>query len=336
MKAMLLHYHDSIENSPLVMEDIPAPAPAADEVLIKISACGICRTDLDIIEGRVAPASLPIIPGHQIVGTVIDKGSAVDSLNISDRVGITWLYSSCRTCRLCRSGRENLCPDARWTGKDVPGGFAQYITIPHFYAYPIPDVYDDVSAAPLLCAGVIGYRTLRLAALTPEDTVGIFGFGASAHIVIQLIKHLLPDVPVFVFTRSSSHKKLALTLGADWAGSPSDTPPKPITCALDFTPVGQTIKSALNRLAPAGRVVINAIAKSTPIPSLDYASELWLERSITSVANVTRADAVEFLPIAAQIPIKPHTQTFDLSDANYALQLLNQSKISGAAVLTVS
>ena len=325
-----------IEEKPLELVDMPIPTPTENQILAKVSVCGLCHTDLDEIEGRLPPSKLPIVPGHQVVATVADKGRAVSKFKVGDRVGITWLYSSCGSCSFCRSGNENLCDKAEWTGKDADGGYAEYMVIGQDFAYPLPAEFSDSCAAPLLCAGVIGYRTVKLAEITDGQTVGLFGFGASAHIVIQIIKYKYPNSSVFVFTRSREHRQLAQKLGADWTGSPQQQPPAKLHRALDFTPVGESVRSALAVLDKGGRLVINAIRKQTLVPTLDYAEHLWLEKEIKSVANVTRQDAEQFLPLAAQIPIIPQVEEFELSRANEALILLKHSKLRAAAVLRVS
>ncbi len=333
MRAILLPRIAPIEEAPLVERDLPTPVPQYDEILVKVRVCGLCHTDLDEIEGRLAPSLLPIVLGHQVVGTVVEKGPDVTRHEIGARVGITWLYSSCGQCRFCRTGRENLCGDARWTGKDAHGGYAEYMVIGQDFAHPIPPAFSDLQAAPLLCAGVIGYRALRLAQVSDGQTVGLFGFGASAHIVIQLIRHQFPKSDVFVFTRGDEHRKLAQKLGAAWTGSSDQTPPARIDRAIDFTPVGEAVRSALDVLNPGGRLVINAIRKITPIPELDYERYLWDEKELKSVANVTRADAAEFLPLAAQIPLRPTVESVAPEDVNQALLRLKHGRIEAAAAL---
>jgi len=335
MKAMVLNKTSAIEEKPLEPADLLIPTPSDNQILVKVSVCGACHTDLDEIEGRLKPTKLPIVLGHQVVGTVADKGKAVTKFNIADRVGITWLYSACGTCNFCQTGSENLCDQARWTGKDVNGGYAEYMVISEGFAYLLPEKFSDSEAAPLLCAGVIGYRTLRLAEIADGQTIGLFGFGASAHIVIQIIKYKFPNSPVFIFTKTAEHAKLAESLGAAWTGRSGDQPPAKLNKALDFTPVGECVRDALAVLDRGGRLVINAIRKETPVPQLDYARYLWLEKEIKSVANVTRADAEEFLPLAAQIPIIPTIEEFELAKANEVLIRLKHSKLRAAAVLKV-
>jgi propanol-preferring alcohol dehydrogenase len=335
MKAVVLTKHAQIEDKPLEVTDMPTPEFADNQILVKVSVCGVCHTDLDIAEGRLKPRKLPIIPGHQIVGTVAGKGKKAARFKTGDRVGITWLYSSCGKCDFCKANNENLCDNAKWTGKDVNGGYAEYIVIGEDFAHRIPENFSDSQAAPLLCAGVIGYRALRLADIADGQKIGLFGFGASAHIAIQIIKHKFPNSPVFVFTKTDKHRQLAEKLGADWTGNSGDKPLAKLNKILDFTPVGECIRDALSVLEKGGRLVINAIRKETPIPELDYAEYLWLEKEIKSVANVTRRDAEEFLPLAAQIPIVPTVEEFKLEQANEALILMKQSKLRAAAVLRI-
>ncbi|MBA7601289.1 putative alcohol dehydrogenase AdhA [subsurface metagenome] len=335
MKAVVLNKTSPIEGKPLELIDLPRPTVADDQILVKVSVCGACHTDLDEVEGRLKPTKLPIVPGHQIVGAVADKGKAVTKFKTGDRVGITWLYSACGKCNFCQRGNENLCGEARWTGKDVDGGYAEYMVISEDFAYPLPKSFSDSEAAPLLCAGVIGYRTLRLAEVTDGEIIGLYGFGACAHIVIQIIKYKFPNSPVFVFTKTAEHAKLAESLGAAWTGRSGDQPPAKLNKAMDFTPVGECVRDALAVLDRGGRLVINAIRKETAVPALDYAEYLWLEREIKSVANVTRQDAKEFLPLAAQIPIVPTIEEFTLAQANEVLIKLKHSKLRAAAVLRV-
>jgi propanol-preferring alcohol dehydrogenase len=332
---MILNKHAPIEEKPLELVDLPKPTVKDKQILIKISVCGACHTDLDEAEGRLRPTKSSIIPGHQAVGNVADKGKDVTKFNIGDRVGITWLYSSCGKCDFCQAGNENLCSLAKWTGKDANGGYAEFTVIGEDFAYPIPEDFSDAQAAPLLCAGVIGYRTLRLADITDGQKIGLFGFGASAHIVIQIIKHKFPNSPVYVFTKTAQHAELAKTLGAVWTGRSSDQPPDKLNKIMDFTPVGQCVRDALGVLEKGGRLIINAIRKETPVPPLEYAKYLWLEKEIKSVANVTRQDAEEFLPLAARIPITPTIEQFPLSQANEVLCSIKNSRLRAAAVLKI-
>ena len=335
MKAMVLTKIALAERKTLELVDLPKPRPKNNEILVKISVCGVCHTDLDEVEGRLTPPKLPVALGHQIAGTVADKGKNVRRFDIDDRVGIGWLYSSCGVCDFCRAGDENLCEAAKWTGKDVNGGYAQYMVIREDFAYPIPGGFSDVQAAPLLCAGVIGYRALRLVEMTNGETIGLFGFGAPAHIAIQVIRHRYPDSEVFVFTNSKEHRQLAQKLGAVWTGSAGDEVPAKINRAIDFMPVGEAAVDALRVLEKGGRLVINAIRKTTPLPELDYTEYLWDGREIKSTANITRQDANEFLHLAAQIPIIPEVQEFELVQANEVLLMLKEAKLRAAAVLRI-
>lgn len=334
MKAQVLSDTGPVESRRLSLVERPAPSPSSGEILVRVSACGVCHTELDEIEGRLVPR-LPVVPGHQIVGRVERLGPGATRFRAGDRVGIAWINWACGRCEACRAGAENLCPAARWTGKDVDGGYAEYAVAPEAFAYPIPDRFTDAEAAPLLCAGVIGYRALRLSNLADGQTLALYGFGASAHIVIQVVRHRYPRSQVVVFTRSEEHRDLARRLGAHWTGSAADAPPGPIDRAIDFTPIGSTIRDALARLAPGGRLIVNAIRKRDPVPELDYAAHLWHEKEVKSTANVTRQDAEEFLPLAADIPIVPEVRTFRLEEANDALVLLKQGQIQATAVLTL-
>ncbi len=341
MKAMVLTHTGPITGRPLERQDVPVPEPQAGEVRVKIAVCGVCHTDLDEAEGRLA-ARLPVIPGHQIVGYVDALGPGGKRLRRGDRVGIAWIYSADGTCEFCRAGYENLCVQFRGTGCDADGGYAEYVVAPQDSVYPIPQPFTDVEAAPLLCAGVIGYRALRLTKLKDGQNLGLFGFGASAHILIQVVKHRFRQSRVFVFTRpgQTGHQEMARRLGADWTGATGDDPPAPLHAAIDFTPTWEPIVEALRVLAPAGRLVINAIRKEErdkdALLRLDYAKHLWCEKEIKSTANVTRQDAREFLPLAAAIPIRPQVQEFPLEQANEALLLVKQGKTQGAAVLRIS
>jgi len=332
MKAMLLKEISPIENEPLRMEELPHPVPGPKQILVRISACGICHTELDEIEGRLPPR-LPIVPGHQIVGKVEGVGSGATKFTLGDRVGIAWIHSACGKCHFCEEGNENLCLEFRGTGCHAHGGYAQYTVVSEDFAYSIPERFSDVQATPLLCAGAIGYRDLTLTGVKKGQTLGLFGFGASAHIVVQLARYW--GCNVFAFTRSEEHRNLAKKLGASWAGRPEDDPPRKLHCAIDFTPVGETVPQALKVLEKGGRLVLAVIRKRNPIPPLNYAELLWDEREIKSVANVTRKDAREFLTLAAEIPIIPEVQEFKLREANQALLLLKQGKIQGAGVLRI-
>jgi len=338
MKAMVLKKNSLVEEKPLELIDLPTPVPGSKQILVKISTCGVCHTELDEIEGRISPIKFPIVLGHEIVGRVERLGPGSTKFKEGDRVGIAWINWACGKCSFCLKGEENLCDKAKWTGKDTDGGYAQYTVVSEDFAYPIPERFTDQEAAPLLCAGTIGYRALRLSRIEDSQVLGLYGFGASAHIVIQITKYRYPHGRVFVFTRpgQKEHQDLARKLGADWIGATGDTPPLKLNCAIDFTPVGVPVREALRNLEKGGRLVINAIRKETSIPELDYARHLWYEKEIKSVANVTRKDSQEFLPLAAKIPIVPEVQEFKLEEVNEALILLKKGKIRGAAVLKIS
>ncbi len=324
-----------LKTEPLEMVELPVPIPDSKQILIKVSACGICHTELDEIEGRLVPPRFPIVLGHEVVGTVEALGSEVSQFKAGDRVGIAWINSSCGQCKFCKRGDENLCDAFHATGLHAHGGYAQYTVVSEDFAYPIPEGFSDSQAAPLLCAGVIGYRALRLSGIKNGQILGLFGFGASAHIAIQVAKHW--NCKVFVFTRKEQkdHQELAKKLGADWLGATGDTPPEKLDCAIDFTPVGEPVREALRIIEKGGRVVVNAIRKINPIPELEYTKYVWYEKELKSVANVARRDALEFLPLAAEIGIIPEVQTFDLGQANEALVILKEGKMQGAGVLKI-
>jgi len=330
LKAQVLKEIAPVENRPLQLVDLPVPSPAPGEILVKVTACGVCHTELDEIEDRLQP-KLPVILGHEIVGRVAGLGSVVTKFRIGDRVGIAWIHSACGRCRFCREGTENLCPEFAGTGCDAAGGYAEYTTVSEDFAYPIPDRFTDSQAAPLLCAGAIGFRNLRLSGIKSGQTLGLFGFGASAHIVLQVARYW--GCPVYVFTRSEEYRRLARELGAVWTGGAEDESPEKLNFAIDFTPVGETVPNALRVLDKGGRLVMAVIRKRNPIPPLDYARLLWHEKEIKSVANITRKDARDFLALAAEIPVIPEVQEFKLEEANDALVQLKQGKIRGAAVL---
>jgi propanol-preferring alcohol dehydrogenase len=338
MKAMVLEKISPVEEKPLKLVELPQPVPGKGQILVRVSACGVCHTELDEIEGRVTPSRFPMILGHEIVGRVEGLGLGVVKFKKEDRVGIAWINWACGRCPFCLKGEENLCETAKWTGQDAAGGYAQYTVVSEDFAYSIPEKFTDVKAAPLLCAGVIGYRALRLSGMENGKVLGLYGFGASAHIVIQVVKYKYPGGKVFVFTRPNQkeHQDLARKLGADWVKATEDTPPEKLDCAIDFTPVGEPVRQALRNLQKGGRLVINAIRKTTPIPELDYTEHVWYEKEMKSVANVTRRDAQEFLPLAAEIPIVPETREFKLEEANEALIMLKQGKMHGAGVLKMT
>lgn len=341
MKAMVLQNICRLEENkrPLELMDLPVPNPKEHEVLIRVLACGVCHTELDEIEGRTPPPKLPVVPGHQIVGMVQDTGKEVSRLKVGDRVGVGWIRSACGQCRFCLEGDENLCEQFEATGRDANGGYAEYATVPERFAYRIPYRFSDMEAAPLLCAGAIGYRSLRLTGLKDGENLGLIGFGASAHIVLQMVRHRYPKSRIFAFARSVGERAFARELGAYWTGDIEDEPPERLHCAIDTTPVWKPVIEGLKHLEKRGRLVINAIRKEETdkeaLLLLDYTQHLWLEKEIKSVANVSGADISEFLTLAAEIPIKPEVQEYALEDANKALIELKERKIRGAKVLRI-
>ncbi|MDW8002099.1 MAG: zinc-dependent alcohol dehydrogenase family protein [Deltaproteobacteria bacterium] len=341
MKAMILDgtYDLRITKNPLKLAEVPVPEPQDDEVLIKVSACGVCHTEIDEIEGRAKPKKFPIIPGHQIVGRIEKIGKKVKNLKVGDRVGVGWINSACGNCKYCLEGRENLCDFFVATGKDVDGGYAEYTKVKEEYAFRIPETFADYEACPLLCAGAIGYRSLRLANPKNGDTIGLIGFGASNHLVIQMITFLYPASRVFVFARSESERNFSLELGAFWAGDIDEKPPEKLNVAIDTTPVWRPVIYGLKNLAKGGRLVINAIRKEdkdrSELLKLSYEEHLWHEKEIKSVANVSVADIKEFLDLADRIRIKPEFQVYPLVEANQVIIDIVEKKIRGAKVLAV-
>ncbi len=332
MKACVLEAPAPIEQNPLIYRDVPTPEPGPGEVLVRVHACGVCRTDLHVVEGELPPRKLPVIPGHQVVGTVERGGPQTSRFHPGARAGIAWLHRTCGICEYCRSGRENLCPNAVFTGYTVDGGYAEYIVAPENYVYPIPEGFGDLAAAPLLCAGIIGFRALRLSGIQPGGRLGLYGFGAAAHVAIQVARHW--GIRVYAMTRDERHRQLARELGAEWAGGGDDQPPEKLDSAIIFAPAGELVISALRVLKKGGTVTLGGIYMS-PIPQMDY-NLLYHERVIRSVANNTRRDGEEFLSIAAQIPIHTQVQEFPLDQANAALNALKHDAVRGAAVLRVS
>ncbi|MFQ5616762.1 MAG: zinc-dependent alcohol dehydrogenase family protein [Anaerolineales bacterium] len=319
------------EQHPLALTERETPAPRRGEVLLRVRVCGVCHTDLHTVEGDIHPPSLPIVPGHQVAGTVDALGEGVDTLRVGDRVGVPWLYAACERCEYCQRGDENLCPNARFTGFHTDGGYAQYMIAGARYALPLPNEISDEQAAPLLCAGIIGYRSLHKADLQPGERLGLAGFGASAHLAIQVARHW--DCEVYVFTRSEKHRQHARELGAAWVGGARDTAPKPIDRAVIFAPAGPLVPVILEKIRPGGTLAINAIHTS-PIPQMPYRL-IYGERTLRSVANATRQDGVEFLKLAAEIPIRATTTAYPLEDANQALLDVKHSRINGEAVLQI-
>jgi len=329
MKACLLRSPAPIETNPLEYSEVPAPEPRDDQVRVRVRACGVCRTDLHVIEGELAARKSPIIPGHQVVGVIDKLGKRAPRFSAGVRVGIPWLHRTCRACEFCRSGRENLCDDPVFTGWMVDGGFAEYALAPEAFVYPIPDGFADEQAAPLLCAGIIGFRALRLAELQAGHRLGFYGFGAAAHVAIQVARHW--GVEVYACTRDERHQRLARELGAVWAGGAQEAPPARLDAAVIFAPAGELVPPALQALSKGGRLVLGGIHMSD-IPALEY-RWLYQERVIRSVANNTRQDGTDFLRVAAEIPIHTEVQLFELRDANRALNQLKNDAVRGAAVL---
>jgi len=342
MKAQLLRRLGALDGSarPLELAEVPDPIPGPGEVLIRVSVCGVCHTELDEIEGRTPPPSLPIIPGHQVVGRVVQCGPRPTALGPGARVGVGWIYAACGRCEYCRRGYENLCPSFKATGRDANGGYAELMVVRQEFAHPIPESpMTDAEVAPLLCAGAIGYRSLRLANLPDAGRLGLTGFGASAHLVLKLVRHRDPDAEVFVFARNDAERAFALELGAAWAGDTGDTPPAPLDAIIDTTPVWRPVVEGLRHLAPGGRLVINAIRKEhidrDALAQIDYPTHLWMEKEVKSVANVTRRDVAEFLHAAAEMGLRPEVQIYPFSDANRALHDLKARAVRGAKVLQI-
>lgn len=327
-----------LKTEPLELVNLPIPKPGPKEILIRVSACGVCRTELDQIEGRISPPKLPVIPGHQPVGTVENLGAKVTKFKIDDPVGAAWIYASCGRCKFCQKGEENLCEQFQGTGCHANGGYAEYLVISEDFAYKIPERFSDlVKAAPLMCSGVIGYRSLKLTGMEDGKTLGLYGFGAAHHLVIQMVNFKFPNSKKFVLSRNPVERELARNLGADWVGEIEANTPERLDCAIDSTPAWKPTIKALENLERGGRLVINLIRKEEIdkeyLLKLDYPKHLWLEKEIKTVANVTRKDAEEFLILAAEMQIEPEIQEFKLEEANEALVELKSGKIRGSKVL---
>lgn len=330
---MLLREITSLQqnSAPLSLDEIAEPKPNESEILLHITRCGVCHTELDEIEGRTPPPHLPVVLGHQVVGTI------ADGKNKGQRVGVAWIASACGHCQYCVSGQENLCPEFKATGRDINGGYAEYMKVRTDFVHPIPDSISDSEAAPLLCAGAVGYRSLKLSNLQDGQNLGLMGFGGSNHIVLKVANYKYPNSKVLVFSRNASEREFAVSLGAAWAGAIDQTPPEGLDAIIDTTPAWGPVTEAMKRLKPGGRLVINAIRKEEAdkevLLKLDYPSQLWMEKEIKSVANVTRADVGEFLQLAAEANIRPEFQEYELKEANAALMELKQGKIRGSKVL---
>lgn len=328
------------ETQPLELIEMPVPVPFEQEILVRISCCGVCHTELDEIEGRIAPSSFPMILGHQVVGHVEGRGPNASRFKIGDRIGVAWIFSTCGECEFCLSGSENLCSKFKGTGRDANGGYAEYMTVNERFAYRIPEIFSDVEAAPLLCAGAIGYRSLNVSGLVNGQTLGLSGFGASGHLVLKVIRILFPDSKTLVFARSPSEQEFARSLGAAWAGDISDTPPWKAHAIIDTTPVWRTIVESLVHLKPGGRLIINAIRKESvdkdALMGISYEEHLWLEKEIKSIANVVRHDVGTFLQIAASVPIVSAVETYPFESANTAILDLKHKHVNGAKVLVMN
>jgi propanol-preferring alcohol dehydrogenase len=332
MKACLLRRIAPIETSPLEFTDVEDPQPQGDQVLVRVTACGVCRTDLHVIEGELPPRKSPVIPGHQVVGVVEKMGERASRFKLGARVGIPWLHRTCGVCEYCLSGKENLCDNPTFTGYVVDGGYAELTLASEQFVYPIPDGFRDDQAAPLLCAGIIGFRSLRLSGIQPGGRLGFYGFGAAASVAIQVARHW--NVEVYACSRDQRHQRLALEMGAAWAGGTAAEPPVKLDSAIVFAPAGEIVPAALKALKKGGTLVLAGIHMS-PIPPLEY-NLLYHERVIRSVANNTRQDGEDFMRLASEIPIKTQIETFRLADANRALNSLKNDAIHGAAVLQVA
>lgn len=330
MKACLLRAPARVESRPLELADVPVPRPGPDQVLIRVLACGICRTDLHVVEGELPPRGQPVIPGHQVVGIVEQSGAA--GLATGSMAGVPWLHRTCGACEYCRDGKENLCERADFTGYTVNGGYAEYIVAPAAFVYPVPAGFSELQAAPLLCAGIIGFRALRLSGIAPGQKLGLYGFGAAAHVGIQVARHW--GIEVYVCTRDERHRSLARELGAVWAGAAAEEPPEKLHASIIFAPAGELVPPALAALRKGGSLVLAGIHMS-PLPPLEYGL-LYHERIIRSVANNTRRDGIDFLELAARIPIETQIQIFPLDQANEGLLKLKRDAIRGAAVLQVA
>lgn len=328
-----------LNKEPLLLAEIPVPEAGDREVLIKISVCGVCHTELDEIEGRTPPKQFPMVLGHQVVGRVAKLGRGVSKFKIGDRVGVAWIFSACGKCRFCTAGYENLCDGFLATGRDVNGGYAEFMTALEKYTFAIPDSITDTAAAPLLCAGAIGYRSIQLTQLKDGQKLGLTGFGASAHLVLKMVRHRYPKTQVYVFARNVQERAFAKELGAVWAGESSDSPPQKLDCIIDTTPAWKPVVEALRNLEKGGRLVINAIRKEDTdkncLQNLSYSGHLWLEKEIKSVANVTGRDVIEFLQLAAEIGLNPEVELYPLEDANRALADMREKRIRGAKVLQI-
>jgi propanol-preferring alcohol dehydrogenase len=327
------------EPAPLKRVDVPVPEPRPGELLLKVKACGVCHTEIDEIEGRTPPPVYPVIPGHQVIGIVEQHKGIRKDIQIGDRVGVAWIFHACGKCVFCKTGQENLCTHFLATGRDANGGYAEYIAANENFVYKIPALFSDAEAAPLLCAGAIGFRSLSLCKLMDGMSLGLTGFGASAHLVLKLVQYQYPQTAVYVFARSKTERDFALQNGCAWAGDTKDKPPSELDCIIDTTPVWTSVVEALECLKPGGRLVINAIRKENGdkdyLLNIDYSKHLWLEKEIKSVANVTRRDVEEFIRLAAEMPFKPEVEEYAFEEANQAIMDIRNRSIRGAKVLVM-
>ena len=342
MKAMVLEKICRLPDcpTPLTLVELPDPEPGPGEILIKVIACGVCHTELDEIEGRTPPPFFPVVPGHQVVGRVTGLGENAHQFSLGDRVGVAWIFSACGKCDFCKNGLENLCADYKATGRDANGGYAEYMTVPENFAYAIPETFSDVQAAPLLCAGAIGYRSLNLTGIKDGDRLGLTGFGASAHLVLKMVRYRYPASQVFVFARNKNEQEFARSLGAVWAGATEETSPEPLNAIIDTTPAWKPVVEAMKNLDRGGRLVINAIRKESTdqnyLLKLHYPDHLWMEKEIKSVANVTSRDVFEFIQLAADMKVMPEVREYALEEANQALLELKAGNVRGAKVLRIA
>ncbi|MFO7892069.1 MAG: zinc-dependent alcohol dehydrogenase family protein [bacterium] len=341
MKAMIMKNVSDLHKTttPLEMVDLPIPEPKRQDLLLKVKACGVCHTEIDEIEGRTPPRKFPVVPGHEVIGVIKKIGPEVTKFTIGQRVGVGWIFSSCLNCKYCKNGNENLCNDFVATGRDINGGYAEYMVVNENFAFSIPDIYTDSQAAPLMCAGAIGYRALNLTKIENGENIGLTGFGASAHLVLKMVQYIFPDTKIYVFARNKKEREFARQLGAVWTGDTEDCSPEKLHAIIDTTPVWKPVVEAMKNLNAGGRLVINAVRKEDIdkeyLLQIDYTCDLWLEKEIKSVANVARGDLSGFLKLAAEMSLKPEIQEYDLKDANKALTELKAGGVRGAKVLTI-
>ncbi len=341
MKAMVIKKVSDFDktSTPLEMVDLPVPEPDKNDILIKVKTCGVCHTEIDEIEGRTPPQKFPLVPGHEIIGRIEEVGSEVERFKGGERVGVGWIFSSCLNCQFCNDGNENLCEDFLATGRDANGGYAEYMVVNENFAFAIPKTFSDSEAAPLMCAGAIGYRSLNLTKISNGEKIGLTGFGASAHLVLKMVKYIYPDTDIYVFARNKQERKFARQLGAVWTGDTEEMSPVKLHAVIDTTPVWKPVVEALKNLYAGGRLVVNAVRKEEGdkeyLLRLDYTRDIWMEKEIKSVANVARSDISGYLKLAAEMSVKPEVQEYPLKEANKALTELKAGGVRGAKVLTI-